>query len=152
MNQLGRRFLYLIAGVAPACLGTAFAFALGPFVVAAVLGTIGLAAAALMRFPLSRQSYGRVALLLACGIALAVPLGAMLLYGLQADGINLVGWPAFSLAVWVFVGPVACAVHTLWAGGRAPNRSFKPNPPWYAIGPEDSALSSTSDTAHRGSA
>src|SRR5688500_13077513 len=99
MSQFGRRFLYLIAGVVPAVLGTAFATSLGPFVLAAALGASGLAVAALMPFPMSARAYGRVAFLLGCGLALAVPLGVMLLYGLVADGIGPKGWPALALVV-----------------------------------------------------
>ena len=128
MNQFGRRFLYLIAGVMPAALGTAFAVVLGPLVLAAALGAIGLAVATLIRFPMSSRAYGRVAFLLGCGLALAAPLGIMLLYGLFANGIDPRGWPTLALVVWVFFGPVACAIHALWFGRCAPNNSFKGMP------------------------
>lgn len=39
MTQLRRRVIYLLLGVAPACLGTAFSFFLGPLMLLALAGT-----------------------------------------------------------------------------------------------------------------
>ena len=42
MKQIVRRATYSLFGVAPACLGVAYASMLGPFVIAALAGAIGL--------------------------------------------------------------------------------------------------------------
>ena len=128
MKQIVRRAIYFLFGALPASLGAAYAIFLGPFVIAAAAGAIGLIVASLMRFPLPPKSYGRIALLLICGLIIAVPFGVTLLYGSLIDGVVAEKLPALALIIWVFFGPVFCATHFLWVGRRAPNNSFNPMP------------------------
>ena len=128
MNQIVRRATYFLCAALPACLGVAYASMLGPFVIAAIAGAIGLFAASLVRFPVPQRNYGRIAILLVIGIILATPFGVMFLIGLVADGLTVEEWPSVALAAWLFLGPIICASHFLLTGRRAPNNSFKPRP------------------------
>ena len=128
MKQIVRRATYSLFGVAPACLGVAYASMLGPFVIAALAGAIGLLAACLVRFPVSQKDYGRIAVLLVIGLILATPFGAVFLIGSVADGLAAEEWRSLGLVGWLFFGPIVCAGHFLRTGRRAPNNSFKPTP------------------------
>ena len=123
MNQLSRRIFYFVGGLVPACIGTLYALHLGAFALLAVLGTLGLAAVTLLRFPLPPRTYGRVALLLACGLALASPFGIVFVVGTLPDVT-----PALLFTIWLFFGPMVCATHALWRGRCTPNNSFKGMP------------------------
>ena len=128
MNQTVRRISYFLFGFAPACLGVGYASMLGPFVIAAIAGAIGLLAACLVRFPVSPKNYGRIAVLLVVGLFLATPFGVIFLIGSVPDRLAVEKWPSLALVVWLFFGPIVCAGHFLRTSRRAPNNSFKPTP------------------------
>ena len=128
MTQLRRRVIYLLLGVAPACLGTTFSFFLGPLMLLALAGTFGLISAMAAELPVPSKRYWFLAGLLICGLALTLPFGIGMLHGLIAKGASSKDFPVIALIIWVFVCPSACALHALWRGRCAPNNSFKPNP------------------------
>jgi hypothetical protein len=128
MNQRGRRIIYLLFGLAPAFLGAAFSFFLGPLMLVALAGTFGLFIATAAEFPVPRKRYWLLACLLLCGLALALPFGAAMLHGVLTKGATTKDLPAMTLIFWVFVCPSVCALHALWRGRCAPNNSFKPKP------------------------
>ena len=136
MTQLGRRIIYLIAGVAPACFGVLLASALGGvFLLGAITGTFGLLLATAARFPSARPVYWSIALLLGAGLAAMLPYSLAIGYGTAADlvtGTTGVPLPEalgdLTERAWLLFGPVLCAVHFLWKARCAPNNSFKPKP------------------------
>ena len=128
MNQRGRRIIYLLFGLAPACLGTAFSFFLGPLMLVALAGTFGLFIATAAELPVPGKRYWLLACLLLCGLALALPFGAAMLHGVLSKGITTKDFQAMALILWLFVCPSVCALHALWRGRCAPNNSSKPTP------------------------
>ena len=128
MNQIVRRVIYFLAGAIPASIGVAFASFAGLLVIAATAGAIGLILASLARFPVPPKGYVSISILLVIGLLGAIPPGAYFLFSSLADGVSAEEWPSLALIVWLFLGPVVCATHFLFAGRGAPNNSFKPTP------------------------
>ncbi|MCU0755294.1 MAG: hypothetical protein MUE46_09250 [Xanthomonadales bacterium] len=130
MNQIVRRLIYFFLGVVPAFVVTAVIAAILPLSIPAAAGTIGLTIASFRRFPLSERSYGRMALLLTCGLIVAIPFGLIvsllaLLDSVEAHAADSAAYMA--LVLWAFFGPVACAIHALRYGRSAARALTEPN-------------------------
>lgn len=130
MNQIVRRLAYFFLGVAPAFLITIFISFILPISIPAAAGTIGLSIASFRRFPLSARDYGRMALLLICGLIVAIPLGSLALLPALLDGVRTptaASAAQIALALWAFFGPVVCAIHALRYGRSAASGSTPTN-------------------------
>jgi hypothetical protein len=125
MNQMVRRLVYFFLGVVPAFLVTMTIVVVLPLSIPAAAGTIGLSIASFRSFPLSERIYGRVALLLICGLIIAIPFGVLALLLAFLDGfptftaITVAAVARMALVAWAIFGPVACAIHALRYGRSA---------------------------------
>jgi len=123
MNQRGRRFVYLLFGVIPACLGTALLVGyLWPSALISAAGAIGLIIASTVSFPPSDKCYKYMAVLLAFGLVISLYFSFQLFARVH---LFITDVPLLAFLLWVSIGPVGCTLHALWQARRVPNPSFK---------------------------
>ena len=136
MSQVVRRIIYVAAGVVPAVGASVSAFLLGlmQFWTPSSLGIAGLIWAAVVVFPVPRDTFKRIAPLLVLGLISVVWFSVIAtreFAGGIFDGsrpINALNVSLLSASLLSLLGPAACAFHFLRYARRTPNNSFKPTP------------------------